>query len=283
MNKPNRAILITGCSSGIGLAAARCLKEHHWNVLPTARKPSDVARLRNEGWNAEQLDLDDSASIRRGFEWALAQTQKSGSRLDALFNNAGWGMGGRLEDTGRDALRAIFESNVFGTQELTNLVVRHMRRHEIPGRILYNSSVLGYVTLKNRVSYCATKYALESFADGMRLELRDSSIRVILIEPGPITSDFRKNAYLAYKKWIKPAESLHEQEYLKEEAGYLRNKNKSAPFTLGPEAVNRAVLRALHSRNPKSRYRITFPSVLFWYLRRILPVRLLDNILNGIK
>ena len=275
-----KTILITGCSSGIGLAAARALRDQRWNVLATARKKEDVARLSSDGFQAAQLDLDDTTSIQNGFNWAMRQTD----RLDALFNNAGWGMAGFLEDVGREALRAIFESNVFGPQELTNLVIRHMRTKNIAGRILYNSSVLGYVTLKNRVPYCATKYALESFADGLRLELRGTNIKCVLIEPGPITSKFRENAYLAYKKWINPTKSLRKDLYETEEQEYLlHNRDRKLAFTLGPDAVNKVLLRALNSRNPRARYRVTFPSTLFWYLKRALPVRLLDEVLKGVQ
>lgn len=275
-----KTILITGCSSGIGLAAARSLRAQNWQVLATARKKEDVAKLSAEGFQARQLDLDNTTSIQDGFAWAMRQTDQ----LDALFNNAGWGMAGFLEDVGRDALRAIFESNVFGPQELTNLVIRHMRTNKIAGRIIYNSSVLGYITLKNRVPYCATKYAVKSFADGLRLELRGTNIKCILIEPGPILSKFRENAYQAYKKWINPAQSLHRALYEADEKEYLeQTSDHQPPFTLGPEAVTRVLLRALNSRSPRTRYRVTFPSTLFWYLRRILPVRLLDEMLKGIK
>ena len=273
------AVLVTGCSSGIGLAAAHHLKEQGYHVLTTARKPIDVSRLRERGFDAERLDLDDSHSIRQGFEWAVSRN----ANLYALFNNAGWGLPGRLEDVSRAALRAIFESNVFGAQELANLAIRYMREHNIAGRIIYNSSVLGYVTIKHRGAYCASKFAMESLADSLRLELATTGIKVVLLEPGPITSEFRANAYKAYKKWMEPEKSLDAVLYRKmEQSHYNLTKGPTDPFTLEPVAVTKALLKALRSPDPRPRYRITLPSVLFWYLRRFLPTRWLDLLLARI-
>ena len=268
-----KAVLITGCSSGIGLAAAYELRRWGYDVLATARKPADVNKLKREGFSATRLDLDDSASIRSGFNWAVKQNPN----LYALFNNAGWGLPARLEDVPRAAMRAIFESNVFGAQELANLAIRYMREHDIAGRIIYNSSVLGYVTIKHRAAYCASKYALEGLADSLRLELVSTGIKVVLLEPGPITSKFRDNAYKAYKKWIKPEASLDAHLYQKMEEQFLSSTKKD-PFNLEPAAVNKALIKALNKPNPSPRYRITIPSILFWYLRRLLPTRWLDKV-----
>ena len=233
-----------------------------------------MAKLRQQGFDAQRLDLDDSASIRKGFDWAVSRNPN----LYALFNNAGWGLPARLEDVSRDALRAIFESNVFGAQELANLTIRYMREHNLAGRIIYNSSVLGYVTIKHRAAYCASKYAMEALADSLRLELASSGIKVVLLQPGPITSEFRNNAYKAYKKWIKPEESLDSSLYQKMERRFLAGGKKD-PFNLEPVAVTKALLKALRASAPSPRYRITIPSVLFWYLRRFLPSRWLDKLL----
>lgn len=268
-----KAVLITGCSSGIGLAAAYELRRRGYDVLATARKSRDVNKLKREGFSARRLDLDDSASIQAGFNWAIKQNPN----LYALFNNAGWGLPARLEDVSRAAMRAIFESNVFGAQELANLAIRYMREHNIAGRIIYNSSVLGYVTIKHRAAYCASKYALESLADALRLELVSTGIKVVLLEPGPITSKFRDNAYKAYKKWIEPETSLDSHLYQKMEKRFL-SSTKEDPFNLEPAAVNKALIRALDKPDPNPRYRITVPSILFWYLRRFLPTRWLDRL-----
>ena len=271
----SKGVLITGCSSGIGLAAAHDLRAAGYEVFATARQHKDVDRLKKLGFTSFRMDMDDSTSIQEGFRWMI----DNHPNFYALFNNAGWGMGGRLEDIPRDAMRAIFESNVFGAQELANLAVRYFRQQNKPGRIIYNSSVLGYVTLPHRSIYCASKYALEALADALRIELAATNIKVSLIEPGPITSDFRANAYKAYKRWIKPEETLNLPLYQKMEKRFVANLNKKDPFTLAADAVTKVLLKALRSPNPKPRYRVTFPSTLFWYLRRILPTRLLDKAL----
>lgn len=277
MQTSPKAVLITGCSSGIGLAAAYELRRQGYDVLATARKSADVAKLQKEGFHAERLDLDDSASIQGGFDWAISRNPN----FYGLFNNAGWGLPARLEDVPRAAMRAIFESNVFGAQELTNLAVRYMREHNIAGRIIYNSSVLGYVTIKHRAAYCASKHALEALADSLRQELASTAIKVILLEPGPITSEFRNNAYRAYKKWIRPEASLDLGLYRKMEKRFL-SSDKQDPFNLEPDAVNRALVKALSLPNPSPRYRITVPSIALWYLRRLLPTRWLDRVTGRI-
>lgn len=271
--RKSQAVLITGCSSGIGLASAYKLRDAGYDVFATARQRKHVNRLKRLGFNSFRLDTDDSACVQAGFLWLISQNPN----LYAVFNNAGWGIGGRLEDMPRDAMRAIFESNVFGAQELANLAVRHMREHKIAGRIVYNSSVLGYVTFRHRSIYCATKYAMESLADALRLEIAHTGIKVVIIEPGPITSNFRANAYEAYKRWIEPEKSLDYALYKAMEKRYVENLDKKEPFTLESTAVAKVLLKALRSSNPKPRYRVTIPAKIFWYLRRILPTRLLDK------
>ena len=204
-----RSILITGCSSGIGYGVARGLKQRGYRVFATARKQEDVQRLRAEGLESLQLDVADPASIRSAASRVLSET---GDRLYALFNNAGYGQPGAVEDLDRDTLRKQFETNLFGAHELTSLVLPAMRRRG-EGRIIQNSSVLGLVTLKYRGAYNASKFALEGLTDTLRLELKGTGIRVSLIEPGPIASDFRKNAYRAFKENLDPENSPHRTIY----------------------------------------------------------------------
>jgi NAD(P)-dependent dehydrogenase (short-subunit alcohol dehydrogenase family) len=257
MKTKDKAVLVTGCSSGIGYCVAKGLKASGYQVFATARKTGDVARLRSEGLDAAVLDLDDSASVNSAVEEILAHT---GGRLYGLFNNAG---------------------NVFGTIELTNRILPVMRRQGY-GRIIQNSSLLGFVSLAYRGAYNASKYALEGLYDTLRLELAGTGIHAILIEPGPIESRFRANAYAMYRHSIAAEASVHREIYRRLEQR-LSAEGPVVPFTLPPEAVLRKVLRALDSPRPKARYYVTFPTYLLGTLKRLLPTRTLDRVLLGIS
>ncbi|MDH3888341.1 MAG: SDR family NAD(P)-dependent oxidoreductase, partial [Gammaproteobacteria bacterium] len=161
--------------------------------------------------------------------------------------------------------------------ELTNLVIPVMRRQG-HGRIIQNSSVLGFVALRYRGAYNASKYALEGLTDTLRLELAGSGIHVSLIEPGPIASHFRENAFKAYQRNINPQGSPHQDMYRRMEAR-LTTPGPAVPFTLPAEAVLKKVIHALESRRPRARYYVTFPTWLFGFLKRILSSRLLDRVL----
>jgi NAD(P)-dependent dehydrogenase (short-subunit alcohol dehydrogenase family) len=274
---PAKTILITGCSSGIGLCCARGLRERGYRVFATARKPDDVAKLRAEGFEAFPLDLADSASIRAAMDQVLRAT---GGELYALFNNGAYGQPGAVEDLSRDVLRAQFETNLFGTHELTNRVIPVMRRQGY-GRIVQNSSVLGFAAMSFRGAYNASKYALEGLSDTLRLELAGSGVYVSLVEPGPILSRFRDNSLAAYKRTIDPEASVHRDKYLAIVAR-LEKEGPAVPFTLGPEAVLKKVILALEARRPKARYYVTFPTYLFGYLKRVLPDRAMDWVLGKV-
>lgn len=272
-----RSILITGCSSGIGRHVARALRERGYRIFATARKAEDVRELQAGGFESVQLDLANAASIRAALTTVL---QRTGGKLFALFNNGAYGQPGAVEDLERDVLRDQFEVNLFGTHELTSLVIPVMRKQG-EGRILQNSSVLGFVALKYRGAYNATKYALEGLSDTLRLELAGTNIFISLIEPGPIASDFRKNALAAYRRNIDRDRSVHKDIYLALEQR-LQTAGPVVPFTLGPEAITKRVIHALESRRPRARYYVTFPTYLFGYLKRILPVSIMDKILERI-
>lgn len=270
----NNSVLITGCSSGIGRHTAEQLKKRGYQVFATARKQEDVADLQSAGFDALQLDLANSGSIRSAVDNVL---QKTGGKLYALFNNGAYGQPGAVEDLSRDVLREQFEVNFFGTHELTRLLIPVMRKQGY-GRIIQNSSLLGFVALKFRGAYNATKYALEGLTDTLRLELEGTNIYVSLIEPGPIESKFRDNAYKAYMRNINKEESIHRDKYESLELR-LQTEGPVVPFTLGPDAVCNQVIHALESRRPKARYYVTFPTYLFAYLKRVLPGSLLDKLL----
>jgi NAD(P)-dependent dehydrogenase (short-subunit alcohol dehydrogenase family) len=274
---PAKTILITGCSSGIGLCCARGLRERGYRVFATARKADDVAKLRAEGFEAFPLDLADSASIRAAVDQVL---QVTGGELYALFNNGAYGQPGAVEDLSRDVLRAQFETNLFGTHELTHRVIPVMRRQGY-GRIVQNSSVLGFAAMSFRGAYNASKYALEGLSDTLRLELAGSGVYVSLVEPGPILSRFRDNSLAVYKRTIDPEASVHRDKYLAIVAR-LEKEGPAVPFTLGPEAVLKKVILALEARRPKARYYVTFPTYLFGYLKRVLPDRAMDWVLGKV-
>ena len=267
-------ILITGCSSGIGLCAAHTLRQRGWRVFASARQLKDVEQLHSEGFDALWLDLDDSASIHAAVDTLLTRT---GGQLDALFNNGAWGLPGAVEDLSRDALRAQFETNLFGWVELTNRLIPVMRRQG-QGRIVQCSSVLGFAAFPYRGAYTASKFALEGLSDTLRMELRGTGIHISLIEPGPIATRFRANAHRAFSRWIAPEHSAHAANYHNQIAR-LQKEGAAAPFTLPPEAVVDKLIHALESKRPKPRYRVTVPTIAFAWLKRILPERWMDKLL----
>jgi NAD(P)-dependent dehydrogenase (short-subunit alcohol dehydrogenase family) len=272
------SILITGCSSGIGLACAQGLAARNWRVIASARRPEDVDRLTDQGLTSVQLDLDDPASIRA----AVARTlDLTGGILDALFNNGAYGQPGAVEDLSRETLRAQLETNLLGWHELTCSVIPIMRRQG-HGRIVQNSSILGFIPLPYRGAYVASKYALEGLSDTLRLELRGSGIHVSLIQPGPILSRFRENARAVFKARIDSEQSVHREAYRRAEAR-LTQAGAVQPFTLPPEAVLKALIHALESPRPRARYPVTLPTRLFAILTRLLPDRALDGIIAAVS
>ncbi len=273
-----KSILITGCSSGIGLCCAHELKQRGYRVFATARKAEDVVRLQEQGLESLQLDLASSESIHQAVDTILELTQ---GQLYALFNNAAYGQPGAVEDLQRHVLKEQFESNVFGTQELTNRIIPVMRQQGY-GRIIYNGSVLGIISLPFRGAYNASKYALEGLADTLRLELYGSGIEVSIIEPGPITSAFRKNAFVKYQENINKESSFFKSSYEGMEAR-LQKKEPAVPFTLPPEAVYKKLEHALESAHPRAHYYVTFPTHLFGTLKRLLPAKGLDWVLRKVS
>ncbi|MGD2118927.1 MAG: SDR family oxidoreductase [Chromatiales bacterium] len=274
MQTDKNSILITGCSSGIGRHAAAGLAQRGYRVFASARKVEDVEKLRQAGFEAFRLDLDDSDSIRSAFANIL---QASDGRLYALFNNGAYGQPGAVEDLSREVLRQQLETNVLGWHELTNLAIPVMRRQG-EGRIIYNSSLLGFVAMAYRGAYNCSKYAIEGLADTLRQELSGTGIHVSLIQPGPISSRFRANAYEKFLTNIDAGNSMHQPQYQAMQQR-LQKEGAAVPFTLPPEAVLQKLIHALESRNPRIRYPVTVPSHLFAGLKRLLPQRTLDRML----
>lgn len=271
-----KSILITGCSSGIGYDAAHGLKARGWRVFATCRKQEDCDRLEREGLESFRLDYTDEDSIEAAVQECLSRT---GGKLDALYNNGAYACPGAVEDLPRDALRAIYETNVFGYHDLTRRVLPVMRTQG-HGRIVNCSSVLGFVALRFRGAYVSSKFALEGLTDALRLELQDTQIKVITLEPGPITAKIRVNAQPHFEKWIDWENSAQRDLY---ENGliprlYDESGGKDA-FELPASAVTKKLVHALESNRPKPRYYVTTPTYIMGILRRLLTTRALDRIL----
>lgn len=270
------SVLITGCSSGIGLEAAKMLQERDFLVVASCRKQEDVAALQAQGIkHVVQLDLADSASIEKGLQETLTITN---GQLFALFNNGAYGQPGAVEDLPVEALRAQFECNVFGTHELTTKVLKVMLAQGY-GRIVNNSSVLGLVAAPFRGAYNASKFALEGLTDTLRLELFDTPIKVSLIEPGPIESRFRANALLALQNNIDMENSRHKKGY-EDAIARLSKEGVTSSQTLPASAVVNKLIHALESTRPKARYYVTLPTYGAVLMKRVLPTCLLDWVMR---
>lgn len=270
-----KTILITGCSSGIGLDAARRLKSLGWTVFASCRAPADCDARRAEGFAAPQLDYEDPASIARCADEVLAHTC---GVLDAVFHNGAYALPGPIEDIPTNGLRTQFEANFLGWHDLNRHLIPAMRRAG-KGRILFNSSVLGIVGMKYRGPYVATKFALEGYADVLRMEMAETGIKVVLIEPGPIETDFRKNAIKQFEKWVDWQNSPRRAQYEATLLDMLR-KGGSSGVQWPASAVTDAVVKALTAQRPKARYRVTTPTKVMAVARRLLPTRALDWLLS---
>lgn len=270
-----RVVLITGCSSGIGRDAALGLMRAGWRVFATARTEADLEALRAEGLEAVEMDVADAASRAAGMAQVLAATD---GRLDALVNNAAFALPGALEDVPVDGLRSVFEANVFGLHDLTCRALPSLRISG--GRVVNISSVLGFVPLRWRGAYVASKYAVEGLTNVLRLEMSDTPVRVISVQPGPITSRIRQNAVGHFERWVDWEASPRAVQYRDQLRPRLYADTGKDTFELGPEATTRVILRALQDRNPRPQYRVTTPTHIAALLKRALPKRWLDALLR---
>jgi len=268
-------IVITGCSSGIGHCLVKQLARRQYRVIATCRKREDVAALTAQEMEVIHLDLGDSTSVATAIKEIR---ERCDDRLYGLINNAAYGQPGAVIDLEREVLRQQFETNVFGTQQLTNGVLP-MMLDSGEGRVVQISSILGFICLRFRGAYNASKYALEALTDTMRLEHRDSGVFFSLVEPGPIESKFRQNAYEKYRQNINRDESMFRDTYLEVEKRLTQMENTR--FTLPAEAVLKVVIHALESRSPKPRYPVTTPTHVMGVLKRILPDRWMDALLSA--
>jgi NAD(P)-dependent dehydrogenase (short-subunit alcohol dehydrogenase family) len=268
-----RTILITGCSTGIGRCAALGMHARGWRVFATARKPEDIAALEAAGVSALYLDYTEEDSIAAALESVFAETD---GKLDVLFNNGAYAQPGAIEDLSTNVLRAQFEANFFGWHELTRRIIPAMRRQG-HGRIVMNSSILGFITLGFRGPYTSTKFAVEAYADTLRIELARSGIRVSVIEPGPIRSNIGRTAALHFRRNIDMEHSVHAKYYRRRLASLERG---GASFgELGPEAVLKELIHACESRNPRPQYLVTRPTRAMHLFKRLAPKRQLHAFL----
>ncbi len=264
-------IIITGCSTGIGLETAKYLKEKNINVYPTARTIQDVEMLRSIGFNnAMQLDVTKPKQIENVIREVLTKE----SSIDVWFNNAGFGQAGAVEDIKTNVLREQFETNVFGLHECTRQIIPVMRKQGY-GTIIQHSSVLGIISLFGRGAYNASKYAIEGLTDTLRLELQDTNIHVVLLNTGPITSNFRKTAIKKLQENIDIEHSIFKEKYERS----IEGTGKKVPFNEDADAVATVVYQVILSKRPKPRYYITKATYLLGYLKRVLSSTLLDKIL----
>lgn len=271
-----KSILITGCSSGIGYDAAHTLHKRGWRVFATCRQEADCARLREEGLESFCLDYSDEQSIAAAVKETLTRT---GGTLDALFNNGAYAIPAATEDLPRDALRAIFEVNLFGQFDLISQLLPAMRP---AGRVVNCSSVLGIAALRMRGAYCATKFAMEAMTDALRYENYATDLKFISIQPGPIPTKIRSNSIPHFEKWIDWKNSAQKETY---EARLIprlySDTNEPDRFELPCSAVTDALIKAIEKPNPKPRYMVTKATVITEIMRRFLPKRLLDRIYAG--
>ncbi|MEL7025935.1 MAG: SDR family NAD(P)-dependent oxidoreductase [Pseudomonadota bacterium] len=270
-----RSILITGCSSGIGHDAAVTLKRRGWRVFASCRKPEDCARLGEMGFEAPRIDVTDHASIEAGLAEVLAAT---GGTLDALYNNAAIGIPGLLEDLPTEALREIYATNLFGLHHLTRAVIPVMRAQG-HGRIVNCSSGLGYVAYPWRGAYNSTKFALEGYSDTLRLELHGVGIKVVLIEPGLIETEFGKNSQKHFERWIDREGSARAADYEREFVGDTKRPVAGNRKKTPASAVTAKIIHAMESPKPRARYRITPLAQLAYVLKRLLPTRVQDMLI----
>ena len=270
-------ILITGCSSGIGLQTALTLKENNYKVYASARKQKDVDMLKDLGFETFKIDVRNKEEI----SFALNKILENDLKLDAIFNNAGYGQPGAVEDLSVEVLKKQFDTNFFGLHEVTIQAMKIFRTQGF-GKIIQHSSVLGIISLKYRGAYNASKYAIEGINDTLRQEVIGSNIFISTINTGPVTSKFRENALKKFNKNITIKGSFFEETYKKELKARLETTEDKAPFNLPASSVAKTVLKIMQKSKPKPRYYVTTATHILGFLKRVLSTSLMDKLLNKI-
>ena len=274
MAEPSKAVLITGCSSGIGHATASRLADHGWKVYASARRPETLSELEAKGCRAVALDVSDEASMQA----AVTRVTEAEGAIGVLINNAGYSQSGAVETVPMEQARKQFETNVFGLLRLTQLALPAMRAQRW-GKVVNVSSMGGRLTFPGGGLYHATKYSVEAISDAMRFEVRGFGVDVILIEPGLIITNFGEVASAsvegtgdggAYGDFNRKVAELTEGAY----------KGPMAKLGAGPEAVAKTIERAISSKRPRARYRVTASARLMIGQRRLMPDRLWDLVMR---
>jgi NADP-dependent 3-hydroxy acid dehydrogenase YdfG len=280
---PSKAVLITGCSSGIGEATARRLASHGWSVYASARRLESIESLKDAGCKLLQLDVTDEQSMRA----AVETVEREHGAVGVLVNNAGYSQGGPVEQVPMEAVRRQFETNVFGAIALTQLVLPAMRKQHW-GKIVNIGSMGGRLTFPGGGLYHATKYSLEAISDALRFEVKGFGVDVTLVEPGLITSDFAKAAVATV------AEAEDATPDGAGDGGPYKDFNvKLAAMTVGvyespvrhlggaPEVVAKAIEKAISRRKAPSRMLLTPSAHLTVLQRKLLPDRLWDAMMRS--
>jgi NAD(P)-dependent dehydrogenase (short-subunit alcohol dehydrogenase family) len=272
MSEPSKAVLVTGCSSGIGRATALRLARSGWKVYASARRPEAIADLRDAGCQTLALDVTDEQSMRA----AVDTVEQAQGAVGVLINNAGYSQSGAIETVPLDAVRRQFETNVFGLVRLTQLVLPKMRAQRW-GKIVNIGSMGGRLSFPGGGHYHATKHAVEAISDAMRFELRGFGIDVILLEPGLITTEFGEAATAS----MADTTIAGDDPYAKFNAtvGAVTKGAYEGPMRRlggGPDRVAKTIERALKRRNPPARITITPSAKLTIAMRRLMPDRAWD-------
>lgn len=270
-------ILITGCSSGIGLQTAITLKQNNYKVYASARKDEDIQKLKELGFETFKIDV----TIKDDITNALNSILEKDKKLDAVFNNAGYGQPGAVEDISVETLKEQFETNLFGLHEVTLQTMKIFRKQGY-GKIIQHSSVLGIISLKFRGAYNASKYAIEGLSDTLRQEVLGSKITISTINTGPVTSKFRENALKKFNKNVDIENSFFTNTYKKELKARLETTEDKAPFNLPASSVANVVLKIMQTKKPKPRYYVTKATYILGFLKRVLSTSLMDKLLNKI-
>ena len=271
----SKAVLITGCSSGIGRATAERLAGVGWKVYATARQVEAIAPLEERGCELLPLDVTDEDSMRS----AVDEVERREGAVGVLVNNAGYSQSGAVEAVPTEKVRRQFETNVFGLARMCQLVLPGMRRQGY-GRIVNVSSMGGKLTFPGAGYYHASKHAVEALSDALRFEVASFGVRVAVIEPGLIRTSFAQAAVGSMDG------SGGEHPYAGFDEGVARataeNYDRGPISRLAgePEAVAEAIERAISARSPRSRYAVAPSAHLFMGLRRLLPDRAWDAILR---
>ena len=272
-NAISKAVLVTGCSTGIGRATAEHLAQRGWTVYATARRPETISGLR--GCKTLALDVCDEASIRS----AVEAVERAEGAVGVLVNNAGYGQEGAFEETPMAEVRRQFETNVFGLIRLTQLVLPGMRRQRW-GRIVNLSSMGGRLTLPGGAFYHATKYAVEALSDALRFEVKPFGVDVVVVEPGPIRTQFGDTAIAAVQRVSRTDSPYAEFNRVLAQRIKEAYEGPMGRFALPPEAVAKVIETAITVDRPRTRYVVTFAARFLMALRRWLPDRAFDGFLR---